>query len=128
MVTGKAVAASPAAQKRPLTNLERVKRIEEVVEREIRPWLRNDGGDIEIIDIDRAKVTVALRGTCSNCFSLFPSLASLFALSLAMSASNPSLTSVVFAVVPVNSAARSRSSSSMLSVVLMAPLCIALCI
>jgi len=63
---GKSVAAPPAP-KRPLTNLERVKRIEEVVEREIRPWLRNDGGDIEIIDIDRAKVTVALRGTCSNC-------------------------------------------------------------
>lgn len=64
---GKTAVAAPAAQKRPLTNLERVKRIEEVVEREIRPWLRNDGGDIEIIDIDRTKVTVALRGTCSNC-------------------------------------------------------------
>jgi NifU-like protein len=54
-------------RKKALTNLERIKLIEEVVEREIRPWLRNDGGDIEIVDIDRSKVTVALRGTCTNC-------------------------------------------------------------
>jgi NifU-like protein len=70
-ITGQATAASAAASdppaKRKLTNIEKMRLIEETIAREIRPALRADGGDIELVDIDRDDVTVALRGRCSTC-------------------------------------------------------------
>jgi len=51
----------------PLTNLRKMKLIEETLEREIRPALKADGGDIDLIDIEGNKVLVALRGACSSC-------------------------------------------------------------
>lgn len=61
-----------AAQKfevkpRKLTNLQKIKLIEETIEREIRPALRTDGGDIELLDVDGATVSVSLKGTCASC-------------------------------------------------------------
>jgi len=55
--------------KRPtrLTNIQKIKLIEEVLEREIRPTLRKDGGDIELIDVDGDFVIVSLRGACGSC-------------------------------------------------------------
>lgn len=53
--------------KKKLTNLERISLIQTTVEREIRPGLKNDGGDIEIVDIDRNKVYVRFLGTCLGC-------------------------------------------------------------
>jgi NifU-like protein len=58
----------PAASKPvPLTNLRKMKLIEETLEREIRPALKADGGDIDLIDIEGNKVLVSLRGACSSC-------------------------------------------------------------
>lgn len=55
--------------KRPkrLTTIQKIKLIEEVLEREIRPALKKDGGDIELIDIDGDFVIVSLRGACVSC-------------------------------------------------------------
>lgn len=50
-----------------ITNLQRISLIKDTVEREIRPQLKTDGGDIEIIDIDRNKVYVKFLGTCLGC-------------------------------------------------------------
>ncbi|MBE0425615.1 MAG: Fe-S cluster assembly protein NifU [Nitrospirae bacterium] len=50
-----------------LTNLQKIALIQEIIEREIRPGLQADGGDIEIIDIDGDRVIVALRGMCTGC-------------------------------------------------------------
>jgi len=50
-----------------LTNIEKMQRIMETIEREIRPALNADGGDIELIDIDGDRVQVALRGSCAGC-------------------------------------------------------------
>ncbi len=50
-----------------MTNLQKIKLIEETIEREIRPHLRQDGGDIELIDVDGDKVLVSLRGSCAQC-------------------------------------------------------------
>jgi NifU-like protein len=33
----------------------------------VRPALRKDGGDIELIDVDGSNVVVSLRGNCSQC-------------------------------------------------------------
>lgn len=61
-------AAAAAASSRPrLTNLQRIKLIEETLEREVRPVLRKDGGDIELVDVSGSMVQVALRGMCTNC-------------------------------------------------------------
>ena len=50
-----------------MTNVQKIKMIEEVFEREIRPTLRKDGGDIELIDVDGDIVVVSLRGACGSC-------------------------------------------------------------
>ena len=62
------VKAEPKTETKPkLTNIQKIRLIEETIEREIRPSLKHDGGDIEIIDIIGNRVIVALRGACSTC-------------------------------------------------------------
>ncbi|ADW18949.1 Fe-S cluster assembly protein NifU [Desulfobulbus propionicus DSM 2032] len=58
-----------ATKKKRMTSLEKIKKIEEVIEREIKPTLKKDGGDIQLIDVDGDFVTVSLRGSCANCYS-----------------------------------------------------------
>jgi len=55
--------------RKKLTNFQKMKLIEETFEQEIRPMLKADGGDIELIDIVGNKVVVSLRGMCSSCAS-----------------------------------------------------------
>lgn len=62
----KPVTVTPAKTEK-LTNIQRMRLIEDTLEREIKPGLRQDGGDLELIDIEGSKVIVALRGTCSFC-------------------------------------------------------------
>jgi NifU-like protein len=50
-----------------LTNLQKIALIQEIIEKEIRPGLQADGGDIELIDIEGNKVIIALRGMCTGC-------------------------------------------------------------
>jgi NifU-like protein len=58
-----------AAPKKRLTNIQKMKLIEEIIDREIRPQLQKDGGDIELIDIEGNVVTIAFRGMCAGCQS-----------------------------------------------------------
>lgn len=53
--------------KKKLTNLERINLIQQTIEKEIKPCLQADGGNIEIVDIDRNVVYVRLLGTCRGC-------------------------------------------------------------
>jgi NifU-like protein len=57
----------PEAARPRLTNLQKIKLIEETLEREIRPALRQDGGDLELIDVVGNKVQVSTRGACASC-------------------------------------------------------------
>ncbi|MBE3100184.1 MAG: Fe-S cluster assembly protein NifU [Planctomycetes bacterium] len=64
-VQGRVPAAKPAAP--PMTNLQRINRIQEVIQNEIRPLLQADGGDVELVDVDGKRVQVAFRGHCAWC-------------------------------------------------------------
>ncbi|MDJ0828233.1 MAG: Fe-S cluster assembly protein NifU [Desulfobacterales bacterium] len=56
----------PAVQ---MTNLQKIKLIEETLEREINPSLKKDAGRIELVDVDGERVIVKLGGTCATCKS-----------------------------------------------------------
>lgn len=58
--------AGEASQK-PMTNLQKIRLIEEVIERDIRPVLKRDGGDLELLDIEGNRVIIAFRGLCAGC-------------------------------------------------------------
>uniref|UniRef100_I2PZT5 Nitrogen fixation protein NifU n=1 Tax=Desulfovibrio sp. U5L TaxID=596152 RepID=I2PZT5_9BACT len=62
-----ASAAPEAPAEKKLTNLERMKLVTRVMDEEIRPNLKKDGGDIELVDIDGHTVIVSLRGACKGC-------------------------------------------------------------
>jgi NifU-like protein len=62
----KVVEKVPALKKK-LTNIQKISMVQEVIERDIRPLLQADGGDIELIDVEGNKVTISLRGTCTGC-------------------------------------------------------------
>lgn len=53
--------------KKELTNIQKIRLIEETLEREIKPALQKDGGNIELIDVDGDRVLVKLIGTCATC-------------------------------------------------------------
>ena len=55
------------SRKAAMTNLQRINRIQEVIESEIRPLLQADGGDVELVDVDGKNVQVAFRGHCAWC-------------------------------------------------------------
>jgi NifU-like protein len=59
--------SEPAPPKKKMTNVEKIRAIEETIERDIRPALKRDGGDIELVDLVQNRVIVALRGMCANC-------------------------------------------------------------
>jgi NifU-like protein len=62
-------AAKPAAQPiaaSGMTNLQRIRRIERVIE-SIRPQLKADGGDVELVEVDGNTVYVNMTGACSGC-------------------------------------------------------------
>jgi len=54
-------------EKKKLTNIQKIKLIEETLGREIIPALKADGGDLDLIGVEGNKVFVALRGKCSFC-------------------------------------------------------------
>jgi len=64
--------AAPAAQpvvaeiKAPLTNLQRIKKIEQVLE-SLRPSLMADGGDVELVEVIGNTAYVNMTGACSGC-------------------------------------------------------------
>jgi len=64
-VLGRPVQILPKPKK--LTNIQKIRLIEETLEREIKPALNHDGGDIELVDVDGDRVLVKLRGTCASC-------------------------------------------------------------
>jgi NifU-like protein len=65
-VLKKEKAQSQAPAKR-MTTIQKIAKIQEVLDQEIRPSLQNDGGDVELVDLDGDKVVLAMRGMCTSC-------------------------------------------------------------
>jgi NifU-like protein len=61
----KGAATEPKPKK--LTNLQKIQLIQKTNSEQIRPLLKADGGDIDLIDVEGSKVIVAFRGMCSQC-------------------------------------------------------------
>ena len=58
----------PKRKRRPaLTNLQKIKLIEESIEREINPNLKKDSGRLELVDVDGNRVLVRMGGNCASC-------------------------------------------------------------
>jgi NifU-like protein len=58
----------PVMKKVPsLTNLQKIKLIEESIEREINPNLKKDAGRLELVDVDGNRVMVRFGGSCASC-------------------------------------------------------------
>jgi NifU-like protein len=55
-----------AAAKSPMTTLQKIKLIEQAIE-ELRPYLKQDGGDCELVDVEDNRVFVKLSGACVSC-------------------------------------------------------------
>ncbi len=66
-VRGEKVIEKPAMPGKKLTNIQKIAMIQEVMEKEIRPLLQADGGDVELVDVEGNKVIVSLRGMCTGC-------------------------------------------------------------
>jgi NifU-like protein len=64
--TVKPVCEMPKAPKK-LTNLQKIALIQDIIEKEIRPMLQADGGDLELIDVEGSRVLVSLRAMCVEC-------------------------------------------------------------
>lgn len=54
-------------EQKKLSNIQKMKLVEETIKNEIAPALQKEGGDIELIDMEGDKVIVALRGKCTQC-------------------------------------------------------------
>lgn len=52
-----------------LTTIQKIQKIQETIENEVRPALQLDGGDIELIDVEGDNVIVELRGHCAGCLA-----------------------------------------------------------
>ncbi len=50
-----------------LTNIQKIQLIQQTINEQIRPALRADGGNIDLIDVEGNKVIVAFRGMCAQC-------------------------------------------------------------
>ncbi len=42
-------------------------KVKEFIEKEIRPMLQYDGGDVDLIKVEWPKVYVRLKGMCAHC-------------------------------------------------------------
>jgi len=61
------VAKAAGEKPKKLTNIQKIQLVQQTISEQIRPALRADGGDIDLIDVDGNKVIVAFRGMCAQC-------------------------------------------------------------
>jgi NifU-like protein len=68
VATAMAVVKEQVANGQPLTTVQKIAAIQEVLQ-EVRPVLIADGGDVELFDVEGNTVKVILKGACGSCAS-----------------------------------------------------------
>lgn len=63
------IATAKERSNRPLTTVQKIELIQQVLTEEVRPILMADGGDVELYDVDGDRVLVTLKGACGSCES-----------------------------------------------------------
>ncbi|AFZ17179.1 Fe-S cluster assembly protein NifU [Allocoleopsis franciscana] len=53
----------------PLTTVQKIALIQQVINEEVKPVLALDGGDVELFDVEGDRVLVQLKGACGSCSS-----------------------------------------------------------
>jgi NifU-like protein len=56
----------PEPEPRRLTTVQRIRRIEAIIE-SVRPMLQRDHGDVELVDVDGQEIYVHMKGACAGC-------------------------------------------------------------
>ena len=62
-----AAAAAHPVEDLSEADLERLDRINDLLDEEIRPFLQNDGGDVYVVSLVGNKLTVHYQGACGSC-------------------------------------------------------------
>ncbi|WP_176013671.1 Fe-S cluster assembly protein NifU [Victivallis sp. Marseille-Q1083] len=60
-------ARPPADAFQSLTLVQKIFRIQDVLDKEVKPLLEKDGGSVDLVDLTGNVVTVRLQGRCSSC-------------------------------------------------------------
>jgi len=58
-----------SAENDSISSFRRMQVIQETIDNNIRPLIRSDGGDLDLVDIVDSTVYVRLKGSCSNCIA-----------------------------------------------------------
>ena len=58
-------------KKTPVGLSPEVKKVEEILDRTVRPGLRADGGDVEVVSVEGGEVKISYQGACGGCPSAF---------------------------------------------------------
>ena len=67
-IINRVIGEAKAKEAKPkLTQLQKIKLIEETIDRQVRPILRRDNGDLELHDVDGDCVFVKFVGACVSC-------------------------------------------------------------
>jgi NifU-like protein len=66
--------ARPHKAWKDLSHAERIEWIEDVIEHDLRPAIRTDGGDVKLVELADNRVRVTLHGHCQNCHSALSTL------------------------------------------------------
>ena len=66
--------ARPHKPWKELSHAERVEWIEDVIEHDLRPAIRTDGGDVKLLELQDNRVRVTLHGHCQSCHSALSTL------------------------------------------------------
>ncbi|MBN2163762.1 MAG: Fe-S cluster assembly protein NifU [Pontiellaceae bacterium] len=67
-IINRVIGEQKKAEERPkLTQLQKIRLIEETIDRQVRPILRRDNGDLELHDVDGDRVYVKFVGACVSC-------------------------------------------------------------
>ena len=56
-------------QKKPLSP--QAQKIDDILDRTVRPGLQADGGDLEVLSVEKDEVRISYQGACSGCPSAF---------------------------------------------------------